>query len=496
MFDKIVDLWYNMTHKSRKEGEIMYNEYDEKEKKDFSLLKNFLMRLILIVIFVLLLIWLVPWPDMSGLAPLQEQIFNNNINTMKEAAIGYYTTERLPQNVGDKKTLTLQEMLDLHLLTPFVDKNGNTCSLTESYVTIEKVDEEEYNYLMKVNLKCSDKEDYIYVYLGCYSYCEGYICEKKEEDEIKDPSPTPTNKPRPTTTPTPTSNPTDSPKPTDSPDPTPTDSPDPTTSPTPTDSPDPTTSPTPTDSPDPTTSPTPTTTPDPDDKYEYEYKKTTEAEYSAWSSWKVWTYNDNDNVNWTNTDTYQIQDLGAQKVQIGTRVNTGVVTRQELTKVGTESYKVCTGYSYTADKTTLYEIVSDWAYTNDYYRGYNPPADTMTTRWVLQDWKVNECVGTCTNHVYLVYRKQTRQVKQTTEATNISATCTGIETRSVDIYITTIKSQTLKTEIPLYGYKKFYRDRTRKLISAGSTKYTWSDSPNDANLISQGWKPTGEKRKK
>lgn len=444
----------------------MYNEYDEKEKKDFSTLKAFLMRLILIVIFVLLLIWLVPWPDMRGLAPLQEQIFNNNINTMKEAAITYYTTERLPQNVGDKKTLTLQEMLDLHLLVPFVDKNGNTCSLTESYVTIEKVDKDEYNYVMKVNLKCSDKEEYIMVYLGCYSYCEGTICEK-EEDKEEISNPKPTDKPKPTNKP--------KPSPSDKPKPTPTDKP----------------KPSPSDKPDPSPSDKP------EIKYEYQYKKTTQTEYSEWSGWKVWSYNDNDNVNWTNTDTYQIEDLGAKKVQIGTRVNKAVVTRSELVKLGTKQYKICKGFSYVADKTTVYKVESDWANTNDFYKGYNPPeADTMTTRWVLQDWKVNECEGNCTNHVYLVYRKQTRKVTKYTSYDNVVANCTDIEYKDVDIYVNAPKPVTLTTEVPLYGYKKFYRDRTRKITTQGSVKYVWSDSPSDTTLINQGWVATGERREK
>ena len=110
------------------------------EERKGSLLKQFLLRLILIIIFVLLLIWLVPWPNMNSyidaLNPLKSQIFNANIQEMKEAAILYYTAERLPENVGDKKTLTLQQMLDLKLLVPFVDKDGNSCDVTASYVTI------------------------------------------------------------------------------------------------------------------------------------------------------------------------------------------------------------------------------------------------------------------------------------------------------------------------------------------------------------------------
>ena len=99
----------------------MYNENNE--GRSFSLLKGFIMRLILIIIFVLLLIWFVPWPDMSGLAPLQEQIFSNNLEKMKEAGLLYFTEERLPEHVGDKKTITLGQMLDMKLLIPDFIKN-------------------------------------------------------------------------------------------------------------------------------------------------------------------------------------------------------------------------------------------------------------------------------------------------------------------------------------------------------------------------------------
>ena len=90
----------------------MYTE----EKRRGSLIKDFILKLILIIIFVLLLIWLVPWPNMDSLNPLKDQIFNSNLQRMKEAGITYFTTERLPEEVGDKTTLTLQKMLDLKLL--------------------------------------------------------------------------------------------------------------------------------------------------------------------------------------------------------------------------------------------------------------------------------------------------------------------------------------------------------------------------------------------
>lgn len=180
--------------------------YTDERPRRGNLLKEFVLKLILIIIFVLLLIWLVPWPNMDAyldaLNPLKDQIFNANLQTMKEAGITYFTSERLPENIGDKKTLTLQQMLDLKLLIPFTDRNGKSCDVTASYITLEK---QETEYLMKVNLKCGEEEDYILVHLGCYSYCTKDICEAKPQSTEKpstkpvakkdnvDPEPTPSN---------------------------------------------------------------------------------------------------------------------------------------------------------------------------------------------------------------------------------------------------------------------------------------------------------------
>ncbi len=156
------------------------------ENKTGSVLKDILLQVILVVIFVFLLLWLFPtkW-DVNkklkdGFDPLYQQLFTDHITTMKESAQSYYTKERLPKKVGDKVSMTLGEMLDKKLLTSFVDSNNKQCSLTGSYVEITKMDKE---YMMKVNLNCSDKSDYIITYLGCYNYCEDALCEKKDDNK-------------------------------------------------------------------------------------------------------------------------------------------------------------------------------------------------------------------------------------------------------------------------------------------------------------------------
>ena len=168
--------------------------YTDDEQRTGVPLKTFIISLILIIIFILLLMWLIPMPkysnnnggnnngDESELNALTNRIFNANLQEMKNAATSYFTTDKLPQRVGDSNKLTLQELLDMKLLLPFTDKNGKSCDTKESYVVLTK--KEDY-YEMKTNLKCDGQEDYVKTIMGCYSYCTSAICEKNEEKPVK-----------------------------------------------------------------------------------------------------------------------------------------------------------------------------------------------------------------------------------------------------------------------------------------------------------------------
>ena len=228
----------------------MYNE--EYENRGFPF-RDFLLKLILIIIFVFLLCWLLPKfiaPTIVNennttvdVSALTSQIFADNLERMKEAAITYYTDERLPKNVGDKEKMTLSDMIGKKIITPLVDKNNKPCDVEGSYVEITKMDDE---YLLKVNLKDSEKEDYILVHLGCYTYCESDVCAKKDTQvNIKDAKPEDNIvvRPQPTPQPEPTPQPTPQPQPEQ---------------------------------------------PTPNVEYEYEYQRVTGVELSGWSIW-AWT---------------------------------------------------------------------------------------------------------------------------------------------------------------------------------------------------------------
>lgn len=128
-------------------------------------IKDLLIRLVLIVVFIFLLIWLFPMPDLK---PLNNQIFADNIDRMKNVAKTYYTIERLPENINDYKKMTLKEMIENKLILPLMDSNGNYCSEKDSYIQITKLENE---YIIKVYLSCSDKQDYIIEHFGCYDIC-------------------------------------------------------------------------------------------------------------------------------------------------------------------------------------------------------------------------------------------------------------------------------------------------------------------------------------
>ena len=170
----------------------MYNDNEGR----FSI-RNVVFQFLFVALFIFILIWLFPlksdiqkWTTNSGnssnsivdLSMFYDQIFNNNVIAMKDAAKSYYTDERLPKNVGDKVSMTLSEMLEAKIILPFVDSKGKTCDLMDSYVEVTK---ESNEYVLKVNLKCSEQENYLLVYMGCYTYCTTPICEKNQTDVKK-----------------------------------------------------------------------------------------------------------------------------------------------------------------------------------------------------------------------------------------------------------------------------------------------------------------------
>ena len=156
------------------------------EDRQFSW-TNFFIKGIIVIIFILFTVWLLSLSNRGindSLDVLTDNIFADNVDRMKEAGIGYYTNERLPQKIGGVASISLEDMYKKKLVLDIKDKHGNACSAKNSYVSVEKFNG--YEYHMKVYLECGEEHDYINVILGCYDYCDSEVCEKKDAVDTKE----------------------------------------------------------------------------------------------------------------------------------------------------------------------------------------------------------------------------------------------------------------------------------------------------------------------
>ena len=145
--------------------------YDEENLERKETLKGIFIKIVLVVLFIFVLMMLFPTKgfvtnyvdEKVKESLIGNDNFNNNLLAMATAGSGYFTSSRLPENTSDKVKMTLGEMYDNKLLVKFSDSNNRTCNNNKSYVEVTKEEEE---YTMKVNLSCSDKEDYIMLHMG------------------------------------------------------------------------------------------------------------------------------------------------------------------------------------------------------------------------------------------------------------------------------------------------------------------------------------------
>lgn len=152
----------------------MYEEKNVKVSIDWI---GILIKLGLLVLFVFLIIWLMP--KTPQIDTFYDKVFNQNIQTMKDAAKNYYTVNRLPENIGESTRMTLQEMINNKLIIPFVDKNNKSCDTENSYVQVTKTTDNEYT--LKVLLACDNQSDYILDTIGCHSTCASGNCNVTED---------------------------------------------------------------------------------------------------------------------------------------------------------------------------------------------------------------------------------------------------------------------------------------------------------------------------
>lgn len=410
----------------------MYNERNE----GFSF-KTIILQLLFFALFIFIIFWLFPTKNYldKKIDTLYVDNFSTNLNSMKEAGISYFTTERLPEKEGDTVKITLKQMLELKLLLPFTDKNGNQCDTEGSYIEVTKMASE---YVMKVNLKCAGMEQYILVHLGCYDYCLTDVCEKDDETGKTPTTPTKPTKPTNPTNPT---NPTD-----------------------------------------PTT---PTTT-----VYEYEYAKTIQPS-SYWSDWSAWTTTA---ATQTSTLLVEKQVKSESKIEsVIVRYDSYIVDEYINNQVIAE-LKECTAYSTPSATVTT---VTSWVTTQEDVLISGVPQDTDSKIYILTSVPTDgyNCNGDC-NVIKGYYDVIEKKVTTTTTGTT-GGVC--IAYKVVPVYGTAHVSytQTDVVKAPRLVTRDVTYYRTKSLITvAGSTDKQWRTTKTDQTLLNSGYTLTGQSRKK
>lgn len=546
----------NVNNYPNNNGYNNMNNYRYSNAKSLShYIKNFLLAFLGFILLIFILLWL--FPTKSGikdslteaLNPLYDRIYQDNLNNMKEAAITYYTTERLPKTEGSSKKMTLGEMLEKKLLLDVKDKNGNMCDSEASYVKITKYNKE---YRMKVNLKCGEEEQYIIVYLGCYSYCDGDICEKKTAQKPKVVSTKQNNniiniiKPKqkhycqivngkyydangkvvgkstyqrscehkPAPTPkyyckivngkyydkhgnvvSKKAYKKSCSKP----------------------------------------APTPkyyckivdgkyydkhgnivskeeykaSCEPTPEKKYLYKYaKKETihhEKEYSKWTDWseKIAYDPDHNTINWGKHELEWNEKLGSETETYYEIDKTKPVYQKVTEEIGTYSQWACDEYDYFMDTTTNTVYTTSGSNGGWVYSGTVTSSTVLnssnTVKYVFAGMNYSNCGTLCNVKPKYQFKKYTRTATTATSKTSsssseLSAVCKKVVKKSIPMYATLNK-------IISYDYKEvtktvyYYHKKTRYIIKdeydEEKTYTTWSYSKNDKYLISKGYKYTG-----
>lgn len=413
--------------------------YNDEERTSISL-RNIIIQILIILLFVFLLMWLFPTKSSmrESIRPFSNHLFNENMMVMKDAAKDYFTLERLPQKVGDKITLTLGEMLDLKLLLPFVDSNNNKCDENRSYVEVTKMDNE---YVMKVFLSCSDNEDYILVHMGCYDYCSTTICENKEEVVVNDHT-------RPNVV-----------------------------------VPDPTPEP---DNPQPQ--------PQPDKKYRCEYLKVINGYYTDWGPWSDWSIEEVFQNDLTKVET----QVKSESSEVQKLIGHNVVTYKDPDKPIYKEYQVQTG---TEKQTICAEEGKEYVYTGEYkysewtYSGeqkiYGSATDSDTKQYKWKSRGVDYSCDGCGDGIYNIYDVFSRSKYEVVIENKV---CKRQETKEVPLYTvkkvivdyeTTTRRDPVYKTVTLNIDTTYYRYQKRDLV-AGKEDRIWSNC-DDQNLLNNGY---------
>lgn len=107
--------------------------------------------ILLLVAFIVCFIIFRPKKDNTFIS------LENNITTVKEAAINYYKNNLNLKEIGDYEKLSLEKLIAEDLIEEQTDNEGNSCDTKKSYSYLTKTRDDEF--VLKINLVCGDNKE-------------------------------------------------------------------------------------------------------------------------------------------------------------------------------------------------------------------------------------------------------------------------------------------------------------------------------------------------
>lgn len=147
------------------------------ERKNSFTLRNTILQLLLIILFIFIMIWLFPTKNYlennTNVSNNNNALYVDYLLDMRDAGKDYFNNDKMPSKVGDTVVLTLNEMLEKKLILSIGDY---ACNGNDSRIEVTKMDND---FQMKVQLTCDSFNEYILLNLGCKDYCN-LTCGKEE----------------------------------------------------------------------------------------------------------------------------------------------------------------------------------------------------------------------------------------------------------------------------------------------------------------------------
>jgi len=496
----------------------------EERRNSFSI-RDIILQILLIVLFVLMMIWLFPtknYLEEQKVVDSYGSLYTDYITSMTEAAKSYFTTSKVPTEVGGTVKLTLADMLKEKLV---LEIGGNAvCDNKKSYVEVTKMDTD---YQLRVELSCEEFKDYVIVTIGCTDFCTD--C----NEEVTKPSTTkPTQQAATKYTVTFDSN-----------------------------------GGTAVSSQTVTKGKTASKPTDPTKEgytfvewtlngakydfntkvnsnitlvaswkanevtlYQYQKEVKNNASYSEWSNWS------DAKVYWGSTNLpYKNTDLKEYTVIATGNGATGETTKSCTTKTTAENVKLDTKKAeiievegkvlvstYTKYEWKNAQQVASEKPLKMYYRnGVATTEDNADTRYTFVKTQVVDCGNNCSNKIVYVYTQETRVAKTVANyscedkhlktGTGTETKCTRLEyscekygkdyelsgTYCIKYGTKNVETESCKDVAVKKDYVKYqFRTRTLNNAESSSLVYEWSTSNNDAKLIADGYTFNGQTKVK